>query len=90
MITNKKYILTMIDHFTKYEDIPDDWKELSKFIKLIMTWFLAHVKFEIRHTYNSLELLITNDSLPRKMRNISYLRLSYDHPQSYGVIVAFK
>ena len=90
LVTDQIYILTIVDHFSKYGWIVvmSDKKSVTV-LRTIKLCFVTHGKPESFHTDNGSEFV--NETLKaylEKLR-IHHIRGSLYHPQSQGIVEAF-
>ena len=90
LVTDKRYILTMVDHFSKYGWIVvmSDKKAVTV-LRAIKLCFVTHGKPESFHTDNGSEFV--NETLKTYLEKsgIHHIRGSPYHPQSQGAVEAF-
>ena len=90
LVSDKKYLLTMIDHFCKYEWIVvlSD-KSATTVLRAIKACRATHGKPVSLQTYNGSEFVNEELKMYLSKNKIQQIRVSPYHPQSQGAVEAF-
>ena len=90
LVSDKRYLLTMIDHFSKYGWIVvlSD-KSATTLLRAIKVWIATHGKPESLQTDNGSEFVNEELKMYLSKNRIHHIRGSPYHPQSQGAVEAF-